>query len=746
MISSFCFTSRVFGEERISVLSPGKKHFAGQTLFFHIQATGFYQIQEITVYYRYTGAKRFRKLSLKKESEVDFTGTIPGEKIIPPGIEYFIKLTDGRGQVFTLPPRDPEKNPFKLPVSLDTRPPTVEKIYPEEGDVIDETRPEIRAIFKDFETAVDPSSIRIFLDKKDVTPKSRVSENSVTYVPDSPLSYGPHTVTVLAADPFGNRSPPREWSFTVRQTARFDKADVTLELDGEGRLEVLEKDSSASPDWALQSRGKLTTDIRKGDFTFNFSGNVWYREEDGPGPSDDRFNLTDYLAEVRFGKAYLRLGDVSVNLTELSGASLSRRGAVMGIKTEDYEIQGFSTRSTYVTGFNGGIGAFNPDRRILGGKAKGTLIKPLDLALTLLYLAGKIETPGGYGVSTTEAPSEGDLFSILLEGKIRGEKLSFSSEYTASRFDEDLTSPDGKKTDSAWKVKVGSRGDGYNLTAFVKYLGPDFSTIVSPTSVNDRIEYTLGWGFGTSPLSFQFNISHYEDNVDRDPTLPVIRNKSGSVRVTFSSPGGFSVYSGYSITSQDSVREPSSYSPTKQVTHIINLGASFPGTNFSFFPIYTYTKVNDRSAATNNDSETHNLSVSASYRPSENVSLSPVFSYTNIRPRSTGLTTETLQSALSGTVSLMEGKLSLNTTLSWVDSKGSEGLSHTVVWSGIGQINFRAEDYLFGYGTQTLSLRGQFSRNEDKVAGTADEDYSVFLVVSFGIPVNVFGSPQGGGS
>ncbi|MBW2046487.1 MAG: hypothetical protein JRI96_16675 [Deltaproteobacteria bacterium] len=40
---------------------------------------------------------------MKKETPVDFRAFLKGQKAIPPGIEYFFIVRDGKGRVFTFP-------------------------------------------------------------------------------------------------------------------------------------------------------------------------------------------------------------------------------------------------------------------------------------------------------------------------------------------------------------------------------------------------------------------------------------------------------------------------------------------------------------------------------------------------------------------------------------------------------------------------------------------------------------------
>ena len=80
--------------EKISILFPKSVHFAGQPVLYHLQTINIYQPEQAFVYYRPKGIKVFRRLSMSRETEVDFRILLKAEKIIPPGIEYYFVITN----------------------------------------------------------------------------------------------------------------------------------------------------------------------------------------------------------------------------------------------------------------------------------------------------------------------------------------------------------------------------------------------------------------------------------------------------------------------------------------------------------------------------------------------------------------------------------------------------------------------------------------------------------------------------
>jgi hypothetical protein len=104
-------------ERIIQSTSPGAVA-AGQDVQLRISIQEFLLPAVATLYYRPIGSADYRSLPMTWDSEIVFSAILPGQRLLPPGIEYFFAVEDGRGRVFTSPELDPRENPFSIPVSL----------------------------------------------------------------------------------------------------------------------------------------------------------------------------------------------------------------------------------------------------------------------------------------------------------------------------------------------------------------------------------------------------------------------------------------------------------------------------------------------------------------------------------------------------------------------------------------------------------------------------------------------------
>ncbi|MDT8317391.1 MAG: FG-GAP-like repeat-containing protein [bacterium] len=87
---------------------------------------------------------------------------------------------------------------------VDKTSPLVDFVSPEDGATIDNATPEISIEFSDKLSGVDLSSVSLSISDIDVTLNANISENSLSYMPDSPLEEGDYTASISLSDRAGN--------------------------------------------------------------------------------------------------------------------------------------------------------------------------------------------------------------------------------------------------------------------------------------------------------------------------------------------------------------------------------------------------------------------------------------------------------------------------------------------------------------------------------------------------------------
>jgi hypothetical protein len=100
-------------------------------------------------------------------------------------------------------------------LSASGQPPGIAAIGPSDGATVDLDMPAVYATFVTEAVPVNPSSIRLTVDGRDVTPECLRTPRFVQYLPQAPYPHGPVHVVVRVSDEAGNTTT-KTWTFTIR--------------------------------------------------------------------------------------------------------------------------------------------------------------------------------------------------------------------------------------------------------------------------------------------------------------------------------------------------------------------------------------------------------------------------------------------------------------------------------------------------------------------------------------------------
>ncbi|MCP3883479.1 MAG: hypothetical protein GY701_34505, partial [Sulfitobacter sp.] len=339
-----------------------------------------------------------------------------------------------------------------------------------------------------------------------------------------------------------------------------------------------------------------------------------------------------------------------------------------------------------------------------------------------------------YNASTQQAGTEGDIVSLSFFSRLSADALQVEGEYAGSRFDADISDDRGKEADYAIRAKAFGRLEKADWEISYRYFGPDFASIANPTGTKDREEIRLGGGVRWGQSRLHASLLHNQDNVGQDPLLPVIHNTSGTLNYSVTAPDWPVLFASASRTHQESFDEPVGFPGLENAVTTLSLGSSLAAQRWNLTPVYSFTQFDDRAAVSDNDSDTHVLTVAGGIRPTDASAVNPSVTYSRIKVKSTDVATRTWQAALSGVVGWWGNQMNLNATVSWLDNQTSDGAIDTNTWSGALQFNWSVEKYLFGRGRQTLSLRGQYNLTDNHILDSDREDYIIYVVLSVGVP------------
>lgn len=157
---------------------------------------------------------------------VDMNGNWEAEIALEKGEqEVVVTAKDLRGrtsaQTFTITydPTANEGNPIIAPADS----PVIKDASIRDGQTIAKVRPQISFVFGDSD-GINRESIRLYVDKEDVTDFSYIAEDSITYKPLKDLKQGEHTVRIVIEDKLGNST---DYSMKFKVDAY---ADAPMEL------------------------------------------------------------------------------------------------------------------------------------------------------------------------------------------------------------------------------------------------------------------------------------------------------------------------------------------------------------------------------------------------------------------------------------------------------------------------------------------------------------------------------------
>ncbi len=258
----------------------------------------------------------------------------------------------------------------KRSVSIGTDPPGITSLHPAPQAHLTNTRPNIVVRFYDPITGVNPASVRVVVNDKDVTPRASVTDTSASYSPEAPFAPGPVRVQIAIANQV-KLVHQAEWTFTIDPSVDLIKS-VTI-----------------NPTTVLNVGDVLTvvmTGAPGGEATFAIQGlqaSAPMRESKTPGlylgtyAAQSRQRIIDAPVVVTLTKAgQLSSTTASVGVTILSGPppapTIRPAGTEVALGKRNATKMVFTGRSLPGVRIQGEI-AFATTEKLLSAEEQGTL-------------------------------------------------------------------------------------------------------------------------------------------------------------------------------------------------------------------------------------------------------------------------------------------------------------------------------------------------------------------------------------
>lgn len=277
-------------------------------------------VQRVNLLFRTQGTTNFYSINMARVGS-EYRAAIPASYMTPGSVEYYIQATDAAGNIATYPA---EGSPQTVSVRKDTTVPEPELVEP--SGAVSAGGFAVYVVFRDLAGNVDPKSVRVFYNGREVTADTMISNTGFSYnVPASDVTLHPQLI-VEAADLAGNR---------VKRSFSFWK----------------------SPDWSRELRvdyqpgedAKAKLDMSMGWGPLYLSANLrsndpWFTGD--AGQPENSF-------ELRYDARLMRLavGDTTSSVAPLALDALRHRGGDLTLRLGPISLQSvYGFPSVYVAG------------------------------------------------------------------------------------------------------------------------------------------------------------------------------------------------------------------------------------------------------------------------------------------------------------------------------------------------------------------------------------------------------------
>jgi hypothetical protein len=610
-------------------------------------------------------------------------------------------------------------------------------LTPTEKGLVIARKPLIKGVFH---RAVDPASVTIVVDGTDYTALSIRTATGFEVTPPLPLPPGAHQVTVSARDASG--APLTLQS--VFRSKHFEFLDEAVSRnDLTGTYEVaLNKPSSQdnSVNNAREEANLVSSSlVRRGPWKASLDGTARYRDQSLPIPYPERegADIINYTFRAGYDlqpvKVEAAVGDVVVNETPNTVASLARRGATLEANAGMFSLRGFTVRSDAVYGTRGGLSATGGlDRHIRGGAGAVRLFEN-KMELRGVYVDGG-ETPGGYNVATTSGGARnGDVLGFLWTSNFFAGKFQTDVEADFSRFRQGTHDNVTSNRDHAFRARGFGASSIYTYEALFEYVGRDYEVVGNSGLARNREGGKLSGGANFGKQTLSTTLSRYSDNVRGDKAFPVNVLWHGDVTygltrwqtLPMSVTLAWDRQRSEDAPAQDNnVLNKDTGTVTAQVSH----NAAFVNTSLSG----SYSKTDDKSV-NNADSDAWNVRLAPAFTFGAS-SVTPSVAYSEAT--SANVRTDTVTYGLDGRTQLYRNKVTGEVGSSYVTTKRADNTQDSGTFTGNFRIGYAFDPLFRELFRPSVAVRGTYNHVKDRITPASDRDeWTMFLTVAAQIPV-----------
>ncbi|MBF8258917.1 MAG: hypothetical protein HW377_1291 [Actinobacteria bacterium] len=456
-----------------------------------------------------------------------------------------------------------------------------------------------------------------------------------------------------------------------------------------------------------------------------------------PYPEREGADIINYTFRAGYDRQSVKVeaavGDVVVNETPNTVASLARRGATLEANAGMFSLRGFTVRSDAVYGTRGGLSATGGlDRHIRGGAGALRLFGN-KMEFRGVYVDGG-ETPGGYNVSTTSGGTRGgDVMGFLWTSNFFAGKFQTDVEADFSRFRSGTHDNVTSNSDHAFRVRGFGASSIYTYEALFEYVGRDYEVIGNPGIARNREGGKVSGGANFGKQALSASVSRYNDNVRGDKAFPVNVLWHGDVTygLTRWQTLPMSVTLAWDRQRSEDVPALDNNGLNKDigtVTAQVSHNAGFVNTSLSG----SYSKTDDRSIY-DADSDTWNVRLAPTFTFGTS-SVTPSAAYSEAT--TSDVRTDTVTLGLDGRTQLYRNKVTGEVGSSYGTAKRADNTQDSATFTGNFRVGYAFDPLFRELFRPSVALRGTYNQVKDRITPASDrEEWTLFLTVAAQIPV-----------
>ena len=528
-----------------------------------------------TLFFRIIGAFNYQEISMIQQGS-HWSATIPGYRIISPGIEYVMILDMPMNAKVSVPfGEHPFENP--LSISVTEKPIKIQSgstkqknsfiqssdvmiLSPEEGSFVRPTDGVI-AVSTFNNPNIDTTHFAIFIDEQDYTERALYEQNILSLTPED-LSVGLHTIQLKFMTSYGLEIEPIEWSFTVTKST----SNIIEQFMYRGNINSVISQSSASSISLSEAElnGKISGEMSWIKARLNFR--TTSRESEFMQPlnrTTTSLFITDYL-KIELGDVYPALSPYIIEGKRVRGQSIDihlpyfRLQTVTGNLNETVQYQNYTNGgytllsentvndSTDFTKYYLSRTGYTFPRKIYAGKLSFSIFNKFKAAFHAMkvkddkykvsqYLPDEVKFSVdslGYGLDAGDY-TYGDFYSQIMN---QNDTLIFQNNNWEGRSPEDNLVM-GFDIESAMDNRKLLFQSGWNISLFNTNIWDGEMTLVQmDTILDDSLDGFIGQMYDEdgnkkessfSPIDTSLipNPSDYKDlfiiNINMIPLIPI---------------------------------------------------------------------------------------------------------------------------------------------------------------------------------------------------------------------------------